>query len=235
MIGKKHDVFFPFPQGWYFNGEFIETMVKVLAEFTRAGGIPEQFVTGDDDAYVKVNILCSPHSSHFPFLHYAQQRYLHIIRKIGDFIQENSTAIGDFKTACLLIQRARKSAFFMTEQFTRCQFLGQGTAIDGNKGFSAAFAAFMNFLGNGFLSAASFSVYDYAVTGRRHQGHLFYDFPEGICISENIISGIGYAFLVLCNGRWCLLFNRRLTALGFPMFNGLLNGMYDFIRKQGFG
>src|SRR5882762_8635317 len=100
---KQHNIFPAFTQRWNFNGEFIEPVIKVLTEFSGACGIPQQFIAGNQDTYIQVNILGSAYPPHFSFLYNAQQRNLNVVREIGNLIQENGSAICQFKTTNLLV------------------------------------------------------------------------------------------------------------------------------------
>src|SRR5215217_358881 len=72
MLGKQHDISFTLAKRWYFNTEFIETVEKVLTEFTITGSIPELFIRGYNDTYVQLDIFIAAYSPYFPLLHHAE-------------------------------------------------------------------------------------------------------------------------------------------------------------------
>src|SRR5690606_9644188 len=118
----------------------------------------------------------------------SQERYLDIIRKVRDLIQEDGTAIGDLKTSHLLIQGSGKGTFLMTKEFTTCQLFRKDSAVDSHKRFSFSFAAVVNFLGDGFLTTSTLTMNDHSIVGRCHQVVLLQDLFEYGCISKNVFT-----------------------------------------------
>src|SRR5687767_8708886 len=53
----------------------------------------------------------------FPFLDQAQQLDLHLDRKIADFVEENSPAVGGFHQAFLVLRSIRERTSYMAEVF----------------------------------------------------------------------------------------------------------------------
>jgi hypothetical protein len=68
-----------------------------------------------DDRRRKRYSVRRTHRTHFLLLQRAQQLGLHIKRQISDFIQKQSSAVGDFHQSLLRVQRSRERAFHAAE------------------------------------------------------------------------------------------------------------------------
>ena len=93
-------------------------------------------------------------------------------RNIGHFIEEEGAAIGKFKAADFLRERAGESAAFVAKQF-RFQKAGRnGSAIDFDESALAARAQIVNGAGDEFLAGAGFAEDQHGGARRRGQFHL---------------------------------------------------------------
>ena len=88
--------------------------------------------------------------------------------------------------ADFLVQRTRKRAFFMAEQLTARQFLGNRATVHRDERLVAAFAALVYLVGNGFLARPTLAVNDDAEIGWRHQINLFDEILGYLAFAEDI-------------------------------------------------
>src|SRR5262249_41579326 len=86
-----------------------------------------------DQSYVYFNCASASHPFELALLEHAQEFRLQRRSKFAQLIQEDGAAARYFKLALLLSNRARKGAFFMTEQFTFEQRFRQRRAVDRNE------------------------------------------------------------------------------------------------------
>ena len=87
----------------------------------------------------RINSGAADHAEGAVFQH-AQQVALPFGRKVADFVQEQSAAIGQLEAAGLVGHRAREGALGMAEKLGFQQVFGQGRAVDGDKGAVVSFA-----------------------------------------------------------------------------------------------
>src|SRR5215510_15104241 len=100
--------------------------------------------------------MVAPNALEFSFLQHAQKRNLSLGRKIADFIEENSSAVGGLKPADTSLERTREGAFLMPKKFRPNQGLRDCRAVHPDEGFRRAVRAAMKSPGNQFLSGAGF-------------------------------------------------------------------------------
>ena len=83
-------------------------------------------------------------TAHGFFLNGAQEFDLHGKRQIGNFVKEQSAAVGVLEKAETVLIRAGKAAFFVAEKFAFHQVFRNRTAVDSNKRFVGAVGQLVN-------------------------------------------------------------------------------------------
>jgi len=87
-------------------------------------------------------------------LEYTQQLGLLAHGNIGDFIEEQGTAVGEFEAPNAVGARVGKSSFDMPEEFAFKRSFGQGTGVYGDQGTRGARGERMQRLGDDFFAGS---------------------------------------------------------------------------------
>jgi hypothetical protein len=80
-------------------GEYVETVVEVLAKGAVRDGCCEITIGGGDDAHVDPDRLSSTDPLEFPFLQHSEQSDLGIRQQLAHFVQEDRSALGQWREA----------------------------------------------------------------------------------------------------------------------------------------
>ena len=83
-----------------------------------------------NDANIDVDIVIAADPLEASLLQDPEKHYLHFRWEFSDFIEENRSAVGEFKTPQAALQCAGKRTFFMTKQLRSNERLGYGSAIN---------------------------------------------------------------------------------------------------------
>ena len=78
--------------------------------------------------------LVSPRRDHLALLNDAQELDLHRRRDLADFIQKERAAVRGLEDAQAVLHRPREGAPRVSEEFALEQRVGEGAAVDGDKG-----------------------------------------------------------------------------------------------------
>ncbi|OQB42330.1 MAG: hypothetical protein BWY09_00450 [Candidatus Hydrogenedentes bacterium ADurb.Bin179] len=107
------------------------------------------------------------------FLQHPQQPHLERRGDIADFVQEQGAALRRGETPGLVLVRAGKGPGLVAEQFTFQERVGQGAAVDGDKGTFGAPAHAVDGASQQFLAGAGLALdQDAAVAGRDLGEHV---------------------------------------------------------------
>src|ERR1022692_1857784 len=132
VVHQQRNIFPALAQRWHADGNDVQPVVKIFAKHVFGNGFVEIAVGGGD--------------------------YAHIDRDFADFVEEDGAAVGDFEQTALVLVRAGKGAFQVTEQFALQQSLREGSAVDGNESVGSARRTYVNSAGHELLSGAAFAV-----------------------------------------------------------------------------
>ncbi|OEZ82486.1 hypothetical protein JAB5_17410 [Janthinobacterium sp. HH103] len=137
------------------HGQAVE---QVGAEASFADALLQVAMRGADDAHVDGDGPRAAHAHHFALFQHAQQPRLQGQRHFADFVEEQGAVVGRFEQPRMAAPaRAREGPILVAEQFRFQQGLGDGAAIDGDKGpvrAQAARAFPVDGLRHQFLAAA---------------------------------------------------------------------------------
>ena len=162
-LHQLRDVFLVLTQRRHVNVENVEAVVKIVAQFAAGNRFFGNFVGGRQNADIHRGLHLAAQPAQFAVFENAQQFGLRGHRHFADFIQQQSSAFGQFEASRAPLQRPGECAFFVAEDFAFDQGFGNGGAIDGNEWFVPARAEFMNGAGHQFLAGA-------ARAGNQHRG-----------------------------------------------------------------
>ena len=132
---QKRDVAGPLAQGGQGQGHHLQAIVEVLAELPLAHGGFQVAVGGRDDAHVHGNDLPPAQTLDVFFLQQPQQLGLDGHGHVADLVEKDRAVVGLFDLAHLAAGRAGEGSFFVAEQLGFEQRLGDGHAVDDQKGF----------------------------------------------------------------------------------------------------
>src|SRR5262245_49562235 len=130
MASQKRNVFATLPQRRELQGDDVQTVVEVLAQFASLDGLFEIDVGSGDHTYIR---SLGPHRTELPvllFLQESQELDLCDQRQAIDLIEEEGAAISLANQAGLFMCGAGISAALVAEQFILYQFRRDGAAID---------------------------------------------------------------------------------------------------------
>src|SRR6185295_4035918 len=116
VLHQQNDVLSPGSKWRYLNRENIQAVKQVTAERPGADSGLQVTVRGGDHANVGVDAASATNPLKLMLLQNAQESNLGLGLQLSDFVQEERTAICQFKPARALLSRARKGALLMAEQ-----------------------------------------------------------------------------------------------------------------------
>lgn len=133
MQHEGRDVFAAAAQRGQLDGDDVEAVEQVLAEFALAHGLAEIDVGGGDDADVDLDFLDAAEVHEAAILQNAQDFRLRVHTHGGDFIEEERAAVGDFEETLFGGDGGSERAFDMPEQRRFEQVGGHRAGVDRNK------------------------------------------------------------------------------------------------------
>jgi len=155
------------------DGDHGDPVVEILAEGTIADPLFQIFVSGRDDPRVDGDLLGAAQPADPFFLQRAQQLDLHGRGGLGNLVQEQRAAVGDFEQSPLVRDGAGKCALLIAEQLAFQEGLGEGAAVDGDELEVLPRARLVDRPGDHLLAGAALAgEQDRAVGGR--------DDPDGL-------------------------------------------------------
>ena len=156
MIQQFRDVRRAFAQRRYSYAHDIQAEVQIFAKCTFAYGFPEVAVRRREQANVDRDFLIGTDRPHAPHFERPQQLSLHRLRHFGNFVEEQSSALGGDEQAFARLMRAGERALGVAKEFALKKLRCNGDAIDGDQRTAAAAGA-VNCRGHEFLAAAGFA------------------------------------------------------------------------------
>src|SRR6266699_1121393 len=128
--------------------------MQIASELPVGDHLRQVAAGGCHDAHVHPDRLGAAQTLKFLLLQNAEQLGLKFHRDIPDLIQEDSSAISEFKPSDSTVDGAGECSALMTEQFALQKSGRNRRAIDSHKGTVAPRAAVVQCAGNQFLAGA---------------------------------------------------------------------------------
>src|SRR6202007_1458336 len=97
IADQEGNVFPALAEGREENGEDVEAVIKVAAEFFFGDELGKVRIGGGDDAHIDANGAIAAEALEFLFLENAEQFGLEFEREIADFVEEDRAAVGKFE------------------------------------------------------------------------------------------------------------------------------------------
>ena len=152
--GERSNVFGPFAQGPQRQGEDVEPVEQIGAE-PALGNFGRQIaVSAGNDPHVDLDRLSRADRHHLTLLQRAEQLGLKRQRHLGDFIEQQSAAIGSAEKTFVGLACSGEGALAVAEQQRLEHGLGHRRAIDRDKRSGGAGAARMDEAAQDFLAGA---------------------------------------------------------------------------------
>src|SRR5215472_10844741 len=117
MVGEQGDVLGTLAQGWHGNGNNVQPVEQIKAEFFFANGLLKILVGRSDEADIQFERPRSANTHKFPLLQHTKQLGLDGGGHFGDLVEEHGAVLGNFEEAFLLRYGAREGAAFVSEKF----------------------------------------------------------------------------------------------------------------------
>ena len=165
VFRQRDDVFPAVPQRRQLQIDHVEPVVQVFAEGAVGDRLFEVAMGGGDDPDIHLDGFLAAHPLEFVVLEHLQEFGLEAHIHIADFIEQDGAAVGRFKHADLLLERAREGAALVSEQLAFDEFGRQRGAVQFQKNFAGAGRTGMQFPGQDFLAAAGFALNQYGRLG----------------------------------------------------------------------
>src|SRR4029077_10106197 len=123
-----------------------------------------------------------------PFLQHPQKFGLQNERQLSNFIKKNRSAFSHFQKTLFLSNGAGESAFFVAEEFTFQQRLGDGRAIEGNVRLILSQAVLVDGGGRQFLAGSTLAVNQNGGIGRSDPLDELIDLAHAGTVANHAVS-----------------------------------------------
>ena len=151
------DIIESFAEGREVDFEGIDAEEQVFAEAAFLNHLLEFAVGGADDSNIDMEWFVVSYAANFAGFEESEEFDLHAFVEFAEFVEEQSSAVGDFEETGAVCIGAGEGAASVSEEFAFDEVFGDGAAVDGDEGFVATFALFMDASGDHFLASAGFS------------------------------------------------------------------------------
>ena len=232
MLRQHDDIRTAVLEFWKIDGEDVQAIVEVFAEFSLRHQFLQIPAGRGNDAHVALEFLVAAHPRKGALLDVAQKLDLHRQRDVADLVQKERSAIGGLGASDASGEGASEGALFVAKEFTFHQCLGQGRAIQGHEWSVLAWREIADGAGDQFLASSA---------GPAHQHRRF----AGSDLTNQLIN-LAHRIAVAYQHPWSLLrIQSGAQPLVFPhqffaLLNLLLTGgdricseiSYDFQKFQ---
>ncbi len=120
-------------------------------------GVVRIAIGGGEHADVHLLLNARAQAAELALFQHAQQLGLGAGGHLADLVEQQRAALGQLEAAGAPLDRAGECAFFMAEDLALDQRLGNGRAVDGNKGVGLARAQVVERARHQFLAGAAFA------------------------------------------------------------------------------
>src|SRR5580704_11212322 len=143
-----------------------------------------------NQSHVHANSPRTTQTFKFTLLQSAQQLWLHVQADVSNFIQKESSAIGQLESACLLHEGARERAPFMSKKFALHEARRYGRAIQGNETTSTTRTEVMNRPCDEFFASTGFTVQDHRCPGGRHNRNIVEYLAQSGALADDVLKSV---------------------------------------------
>ena len=165
---KRQNIVAPLAERRKANVEDVQTVIEIRTEFPLRHRIVQIAIGGGDDANVNANRPRPAQSQELTLLEHAQELRLRRRRHLGDFVEEQHAARGQFNLARLRLLRARESSTLESEELGLEELLRQRRAIDRDEWAAPSWRALVDEPRDDFLAGARLALQARRRFGRGH-------------------------------------------------------------------
>src|SRR6266699_2661677 len=119
IFHQQNNVLSSFSKWRNLNRKNLEPIKQITPEGPAGHGCVQVTIRGGDDTNVDLDGLGASDPLEFPFLKDSQERDLSVRGQFAHFVQENRSAVGQFKAAESALHGSRESPLLMAKQFRR--------------------------------------------------------------------------------------------------------------------
>lgn len=156
MTGKQRDVLCSLPQRRQGDGQYVQAVVKILAEGLGLDEGFEVLVGGSDHAHIHVRRLAGAHGPDLSVLHDPQKLGLDRQRDVPDFVQMQGPFVGGGKKPLVITIGTGKSALDVAEEFAFEQVFRNRRTVHRHKRLGGARTEMMDHAGHQLLAGSRF-------------------------------------------------------------------------------
>src|SRR5664280_2243035 len=167
LFSQELHVFRMLPKRRHVDGHDVEPKVEILPKLVFLDAFFEPPIGGGDDPDIDLEGAVAPDSLELTLLQDAQELGLEVGWNFADLVEQDRSAVGQFKPAFALGKRAGEGALFMAEKLAFDQVFGNGGAIDSYERGIGARAFAVKSAGDQFLASAAFALNQHRGQGAR--------------------------------------------------------------------
>jgi len=138
LPGQQGNILYAAAQRRQFNADDIDAVIEVFTESALAGLLCQIAVGGGQDAHIGALRAGGAERLIDAFLQHPQQADLQGRTHLADFVEKEGAAFGDGKSPQFVLVRSGESPSLVAEELRFQQGVGQGPAVDRDKGAFAA-------------------------------------------------------------------------------------------------
>ena len=187
MLGEEWYVLAPLAQRRQHDLHRVDPIVQIMPEFSFRDGLGNVGMGGAEHAHVDVNLLRCAKALKAPVLQHAEQFGLQLGRHFRDFIQQQSSTVGQFEFAGSGRCRASESTAFVAKEFALKQSFGNCRATNFYERMGATIAQVVQSIGGDLLAGAAFALNEHVdIRGRDLPDELFDRLHLGAVANERV-------------------------------------------------
>src|ERR1700723_4519088 len=157
VFQQHQNVVLPFAKRGNLDREYVQPVVEVRAKCPVCNGGFQIAIRCRYYANIDFNGLRAADGFEFTFLQHPQECNLSVQRHLADFVEENSSSVGEFKSTEAALHRPGERALFVAKKFGRNQRWGKSCAVHAHEGALRPTRSVMDGAGDEFLIMSSLS------------------------------------------------------------------------------
>ncbi len=154
VLGEERDIVGAFAECGDVDLDHIEPIVQVFAETALFDLLAQGFVGGGDQTDIDGGGKCATKAFDAAALEDTQEFDLDTGHDLADLVEEEGSAVSEFKSTGLCVVCAGECAFFVAKKLAIEQGFGKGGAVDGDKLLVVAVTESVEFACDQFFSCA---------------------------------------------------------------------------------
>jgi hypothetical protein len=176
----------PLPKWRHANGDDVEAVVEVRPKSVSPDGRLEVSARRRDHAHVERGRMGRSAPLELAFLEDPEKLWLELGRHVSDLVQEEGASVGLLKASAPADDRTSEGALPIAEEFALHEVLGDGSAVDRNKGLVLPVAVLVDHAGDHFLARAALSLDKDIHRVSAHGAHCAEDLLHGPAFRDEL-------------------------------------------------